>query len=68
MGLRGVFLRFAALLVWSGVAIAADADLDALKRRLFPGIKGEDNRRIIDSSDYPWSAIGLVNSRLGGER
>lgn len=66
MGLRGVFLRFAALLVWSGVAIAADADLDALKKRLFPGIKGEDNRRIIDSSDYPWSAIGLLNSRLGG--
>jgi len=66
MELRGLFLGFAALLVWSGVAIAADADPDALKKPLFPGIKGEDNRRIIDSSDYPWSAIGRVNSRLGG--
>lgn len=47
-------------------AQAQDADLEALKKRLFPGIKGEDNRRIIDSSDYPRSAIGRVNSRLGG--
>lgn len=46
--------------------MAADTDLEALKKRLFPGIKGEDNRRIVDSSDYPWSAIGRVNSRLGG--
>lgn len=54
------------MFVWTGTAIAADVDLDALKKRLFPGIKGEDNRRIVDSSDYPWSAIGRVNSRIGG--
>ena len=36
-----------------GGASAQDADLRALKKQLLPGIKGEDNRRIIDSSDYP---------------
>ncbi|MBT5569759.1 MAG: trypsin-like serine protease [Alphaproteobacteria bacterium] len=66
MRLRAVFLGLTALLVCGAAALAADTDLDALKKRLFPGIKGEDNRRIIDSSDYPWSAIGRVNSRLGG--
>lgn len=50
----------------TGSALAQDADLQALKKQLLPGIKGEDNRRIIDSSDYPWSAIGRVNTRIGG--
>jgi protease YdgD len=49
-----------------GSASAQDADLQALKKQLLPGIKGEDNRRIIDSVDYPWSAIGRVNTRIGG--
>ncbi len=47
-------------------AQAQDTDLEALRKQLLPGIKGEDNRRIIDSSDYPWSAIGRVNTRIGG--
>lgn len=55
-----------ALLTIVGGAAAADADLEALRKKLLPGIKGEDNRRIIDTSDYPWSAIGRVNSRIGG--
>lgn len=45
---------------------AQSEDLAALKKRLLPGIKGEDNRQIVDSSDYPWSAIGRVNTRIGG--
>lgn len=61
-----VCLAIVAFLFLGIAAQAQDADLDALKKRLFPGIKGEDNRRIVDSSDYPWSAIGRVNSRLGG--
>ena len=31
-----------------------------------PGIKGSDDRNLIRSSDYPWSAIGRVNKRIGG--
>ena len=54
------------LVTLGGVAHAADSDIEALRKKLLPGIKGEDNRRIIDTSDYPWSAIGRVNSRLGG--
>ena len=45
---------------------AAGEDMAALKKRLLPGIKGEDNRQIVDSIDYPWSAIGRVNTRIGG--
>ena len=56
----------AALLV-AGLGVSAQGeDLVALKKRLLPGIKGEDNRQIVDSSDYLWSAIGPVNTRIGG--
>ena len=55
-----------ALLV-AGLGVPAQGeDLAALKKRLLPGIKGEDNRQIVDSSEYPWSAIGRVNTRIGG--
>ncbi len=64
--LRILLVAFAVLVGVGGVAPAQDGDLDALKKRLLPGIKGEDNRRIIDSSDYPWSAIGRVDTRIGG--
>jgi protease YdgD len=47
-------------------AHAGIVDIEVLRKQLLPGIKGEDNRRIIDTSDYPWSAIGRVNSRIGG--
>jgi protease YdgD len=55
-----------ALAVWVGAASAQDADLEALRKQFLPGIKGEDDRRIIDSGDFPWSAIGRVNTRIGG--
>ncbi|MBI4183735.1 MAG: trypsin-like serine protease [Proteobacteria bacterium] len=31
-----------------------------------PGIKGEDDRRTVDPSLPPWSAVGRVNKRTGG--
>ena len=59
-------LLLGAVLAIAGSAATADEDIEALRKKLLPGIKGEDNRRIIDTSDYPWSAIGRVNSRIGG--
>ena len=63
---RVLTLLLACLLAFAGGFATADDDIEALRKMLLPGIKGEDNRRIIDSSDYPWSAIGRVNSRIGG--
>lgn len=33
---------------------------------LLPGIKGEDDRSLVSTSEYPWSAIGRVNKSGGG--
>lgn len=66
MARRTLTLVLGCLLVFAGGLAAADDDIEALRKKLLPGIKGEDNRRIIDTSDYPWSAIGRVNSRIGG--
>jgi len=33
---------------------------------LLPGIKGDDDRQLIETSAYPWSAIGRVNKSIGG--
>ena len=63
---RVLTLLLGCLLTFAGGFATADDDIEALRKMLLPGIKGEDNRRIIDSSDYPWSAIGRVNSRIGG--
>lgn len=30
------------------------------------GIKGDDNRIIVEAREYPWSAIGRLNNGLGG--
>ncbi|MEM8914343.1 MAG: trypsin-like serine protease [Pseudomonadota bacterium] len=35
-------------------------------RDLLPGILGEDDRVPVDSTDWPWSAIGRVNVATGG--
>lgn len=66
MDSRVLTLLLGCLLAFTSGVAAADNDIEALRKKLLPGIKGEDNRRIIDSSDYPWSAIGRVNSRIGG--
>lgn len=31
-----------------------------------PGIKGQDDRQLIRTTDYPWSTIGRVNRTTGG--
>jgi protease YdgD len=31
-----------------------------------PGIKGADDRELVESSEWPWSAIGRVNRSIGG--
>jgi len=47
------------------LALTGGVYADAEKPRL-PGIKGTDDRQRIESSDYPWGAIGRVNRRTGG--
>ncbi len=37
-----------------------------LRERFLPGIKGDDQRHILDSDLVPWRAIGRVNRRTGG--
>jgi len=37
----------------------------AAERLPIPGVKGSDNRTIVQSTNYPWSAIGRVNNTLG---
>jgi protease YdgD len=55
--MRG-FLFLLAVLTAAGAALAGNS--------LLPGIKGEDDRRAVPSTQYPWSAIGRVNSAAGG--
>ena len=65
LGLSGVRHVCAAVCVVATMS-AAPAD-GAEKRRLsLPGIKGIDERIIIDSAVYPWRAVGRVNRRIGG--
>lgn len=47
-------------------ALAQQQADEALKHRLLKGLKGTDDRRLVDSIDYPWSAVGRVNRRTGG--
>lgn len=46
------------------VFLAASPSM-AQKPRL-PGIKGQDNRKLVQTVAYPWSAIGRVNRSTGG--
>ena len=39
---------------------------DSAEPAQLPGIKGEDNRELVETDAYPWSAIGRVNRRTGG--
>jgi protease YdgD len=38
----------------------------AAEKPKLPGIKGQDDRAMVDSTHYPWRAIGRVNRRSGG--
>ena len=39
---------------------------EAAKRRPLAGIKGQDDRILVRSDEYPWSAIGRVHMETGG--
>ncbi|MBT3358810.1 MAG: trypsin-like serine protease [Rhodospirillales bacterium] len=45
----------------ASLSFSAGAELAQL-----PGIKGEDDRQLVETDAYPWSAIGRVNRRTGG--
>ena len=62
--MRPVVLIALVLALLAPAAPAAAETFEELRRRLLPGIHGADDREIIDSSAYPWSAIGRVN--IGG--
>jgi protease YdgD len=51
-----------AALFLSAVISAARAQ----EKPRLPGIAGADDRRIVESLEYPWSSIGRVNRRTGG--
>lgn len=57
----GLFLAAAAVIF----ALAATSQVRAQTPDL-PGIFGADNRLVLDSSRWPWSAIGRVNLATGG--
>jgi len=37
----------------------------AVESRHIPGIKGDDDRVLVDTTGYPWGAIGRLNNTLG---
>jgi len=47
-------------LLMAGAALAQDAPLT------LPGVKGEDDRVIVESLEWPWSAVVKVNRHTGG--
>ena len=54
-------LVLALLLALGAAAVRADEPAIVL-----PGIKGTDDRVIVESTDWPWSAVVKVNRRTGG--
>ncbi|MBT5415162.1 MAG: trypsin-like serine protease [Rhodospirillaceae bacterium] len=66
-GAVGRLARAALLLVVATCAAASALGDEAdIKRRWLPGIKGTDDRVLVESTTYPWSAIGRVNKATGG--
>jgi len=45
----------------TNVSSAGDARREAL-----PGIIGQDDRRLLDTTEWPWVAIGRINRESGG--
>lgn len=58
MNVRIVIAAFAVLAIASGWTVRAAEILD--------GIKGFDDRLTLPSDEYPWSAIGRINTETGG--
>ena len=61
--LRGGALALAALLA-AGIAHAQPVVIESA-RLAPPGIIGDDDRRILDATEWPWAAIGRVNRMPG---
>ena len=55
----GLFL--ASGLLYASQVLAADISTYGLR-----GLKGQDDRILVEASEYPWSAIGRFNKRTGG--
>lgn len=53
-----------AIMICAGAAALAD-ETD-IKRRWLPGIKGTDDRVLVETTTHPWSAIGRLNKATGG--
>ena len=45
------------------LVVASEAPAERLR---LPGIKGADNRILVEPTAYPWSSIGRVNREIGG--
>ena len=58
---------YAALWVCTTILVGA-VPVDGAEKLRLPGIKGTDERIMIDSAAYPWRAVGRVNRRIGGVR
>ena len=59
------WIRFGAPFVALALATSAEAVADY---HWLSGIKGGDDRVVVESTAYPWSAIGRVNRSVGGFR
>jgi len=82
LSLRFLLVIFLSLFAFSFIAHASDRVLlpalngleDAYKPKKYKspkkealrGVKGTDNRVLIKSNQYPWSAIGRLNKEVGG--
>ncbi len=55
---------------WTGLVttmlIFAALQGATVERLSIPGIKGEDDRVLVKTTEHPWSAIGRINNTLGG--
>lgn len=56
-------IRLVLLVLLIGTALPLHAEEGAIH---LPGIKGEDDRIIVESLEWPWSAVVKVNRRTGG--
>ena len=48
------------------VLIFSTSDLEASDKEILRGIKGHDDRVLVEKYEYPWSAIGRLNKESGG--